>query len=141
MKVNDEFKLHQELAEKALQANPIACEMIYNSNVDTSKFEFKDAKILVMQAAKYSNLTSAEQQLDEIIKNDASGRLPDFIIYPEFYVAENGSPTHNHAGNFPPIFPFLETGLIVCRFSEPIQIDRQEIQLLHRHGYFGGNSR
>ncbi len=98
VKVNDEFKLHQELAEKVLKENPIACEMIYNSSVDTSKLEFKDAKILVMQSQKYSSLSSAEQQLEEIIKNDPSGRLPDFIIYPEFWIAENGVPTHNHAG-------------------------------------------
>lgn len=86
--------------------------MVYNSAVDTNNLPFKDAKILVMQQAKYSSLSTAEQQLDEIIKNDPSGRLPDFIIYPEFWIAENGVPNHNHAGKFSPHFLILD--LISC---------------------------
>lgn len=98
VKVNEEFLLHKELAEKVLKENPVTCAMVYNSGIDTGQLPFKDAKILVMQQGKYASLTSAEQVLDVIIKNDPSGRTPDFIIYPEFFIAENGVPTHNHAG-------------------------------------------
>ena len=99
MRVYEEFKLHQQLVERVLQDNPLASDIIYNANVNTIVLPFKDAKILVMQTAKYSSLASAEQQLDEIIKKDPTGRVPDFIIFPEFWIAENGVPDHNHAGN------------------------------------------